>query len=362
MKFKQHIEKITRRQTSQNRDLLKGIMLDRNERVDFFEKKEFKKVVNNFALTSFNATPDISLLYKKIALSHNLNRDNIYITQGITECMAHIIFSILKENDEAIVMSPTYPMYEVLLKLNNIKYKLWKFDDNFKLNIKDLEKIISKKTKILFLVNPNLPIEYEFDENQKSQIYKICKKHNILIVYDEAYHYFGSKSEIININKKKNLIIMRTFSKAFGLSGLRLGYMVANKKLTNYISKCRSLVETNSLTYQVALWALKKKIFEENVKSVKEGSEFLRNQFKINNEYFHGGIVTNAILLKLPSKTLANKLVEWLRKKKIYIRGGFEGSIKNFVRISLGSKKKMSVFFKEYKKWKKKYIVRKLTH
>ena len=81
--------------------------------------------------------------------------------------------------------------------------------------------------------------------------------------------YFGSESEVQKIKKYENLIVMKTFSKAWGLSGIRLGYMVANKKLSQYVSKCRTLVETNSLTYQTALWALKHKIFKEHVKFVK---------------------------------------------------------------------------------------------
>ena len=108
-----------------------------------------------------------------------------------------------------------------------------------------------------------MPIEYEFSEKEKKKFTTFVKK-NILLVYDEAYHYFGSTSEVRKIKKYKNLIVMRTFSKAWGLSGIRLGYMVANKNLSNYVSKCRTLVETNSLTYQVALWALKNNIFKQH--------------------------------------------------------------------------------------------------
>jgi len=356
MQFKNHQNKLVRLQTSQNRDLKNGIILDRNERADSYSNSDFKKALNTLSINSFNATPDISLLYREIAKLHKVNRNNIYITQGITECMSHIIFSTLKEKDEAIIMSPSYPMYDVLLKLHNVKYQLWNFTKNFKLKIDDLKKIINRRTKVLFLVNPNLPVEYEFSEKDKKEIYKICKANNILLVYDEAYYHFGSKSEISKIKKYKNLIIMRTFSKAWGLSGIRLGYMVADKKLSEYISKCRTLVETNSLTYQVALWALKNKIYKDHVKLVKQGSRYLINKLKLNGDRFHGGKKTNAILLKLPNQKFTKNLVSWLEKKKIYIRGNFSKPINEYVRVSLGSTKKLSVFFSEYNKWKKKYI------
>ena len=73
---------------------------------------------------------------------------------------------------------------------------------------------------------------------------------------------------------------MRTFSKAWGLSGIRLGYMIANNKICNYVSKCRSLVETNSFSYQVALWALdNKKILKDHVSQVKQGSKYIKKKF-----------------------------------------------------------------------------------
>lgn len=345
-----------RYQTSENRDVLNGIILDRNERADHYADNEFKNVLSRIPKFSLNATPDISLLYNKIAKLHNLKRDNIYITQGITECMSHIIFSFMKKKDELIIMKPTYPMYNVLCNLHNVKYKEWKFNKNLKLSIGDLKKLINKKTKVIFLVNPNLPIEYEISENDKKEILKICKKRKIILVYDEAYYHFGAKSEIENIKKNYNLIVMRTFSKAWGLSGIRLGYMVANKKLCDYVSKCRSLVETNSLTYQVALWAIENKIYKTNVNNIKKGSLFLRKKLKKAHDEFHGGVRTNAILIKLKDFQATENLKNYLSKKKIYIRNNFPDPISNCIRVSLASVKKLSKFFNEYSKWKKSFI------
>ena len=354
--FKRHILSMKRYQTSENRDVLNGIILDRNERADHYANSEFKNVLSRIPKFSLNATPDISLLYNKIAKLHNLKKNNIYITQGITECMSHIIFSFMKKNDELIIMKPTYPMYNVLCNLHNVKYKEWKFDKNLKLSIDDLKKLINKKTKIIFLVNPNLPIEYEISENDKKEILKICKKRKIILVYDEAYYHFGAKSEVGSIKKNYNLIVMRTFSKAWGLSGIRLGYMVANKKLCDYVSKCRSLVETNSLSYQVALWAIENKIYKSNVNNIKKGSVFLRKKLKKVNDKFHGGVVTNAILIKLKDFQATENLKNYLFKKKIYIRNNFPDPISNCIRVSLASVKKLSKFFNEYSKWKKSFI------
>ena len=82
MQFKIHQDRLVRLQTSQNRDLKKGIILDRNERADSYKSSDFKKALNSFSINSFNATPDISQLYKEIAKLHKVNRNNIYIKRS----------------------------------------------------------------------------------------------------------------------------------------------------------------------------------------------------------------------------------------------------------------------------------------
>tara|TARA_B100001996_G_scaffold369990_1_gene343979 strand:+ start:172 stop:1251 length:1080 start_codon:yes stop_codon:yes gene_type:complete len=355
MKLKKHIQNLNRIQTSQNRDLKKGVLLDRNERVDYFDEKTFKKITKSISRFSLNATPDISQLYKQLANYHKISASNIYVAQGITEIMSHILFSVVKKEEEVVLMNPTYPMYEVLCKLHNVKFKLWKFNKKLQLDLNEFKKLINNKTKVVFLVNPNLPIEYEFNEKYKKEIYKICKEKNILIVYDEAYYHFGASSEAKKIKKYKNLIVMRTFSKAWGLPGIRLGYMISDKKICEYISKCRSLVETNAFSFQIAQWAMKNKlILKEHVKNVKNGAKFIKKKLKSVNEKFHGGNVTNAIILKLPNVRSTENLREYLRKKKIYIRTKFKSPIDSYIRISLGSPKKLAKFFKEYILWKNK--------
>ena len=95
--FKKHIVSLKRYQTSENRDVLNGIILDRNERADHYSQKEFNKILKEIPRYAINATPDITPLYKKLATFHKLRKENIYITQGITECMSQIIYSFMKK-------------------------------------------------------------------------------------------------------------------------------------------------------------------------------------------------------------------------------------------------------------------------
>ena len=352
--FKPHILKLERLQTSENRDIKKGVLLDRNERVENFNEVTYRKIIKSISRFSINATPDIQNLYKNLSKFFRVKKNNIYIGQGITELMSQIIFSLVKKNEEVVIMDPTYPMYEVLCNLNEVKIKKWKFNKDLSLEFNDLKKIVTKKTKVIFLVNPNLPIEFEFDKTLKDKIYKFCVKKNIILVYDEAYYHFGSKSEIKNSVKKKNLIVMRTFSKAWGLPSIRLGFLVTNTKLCEYISKCRSLVETNALSFQIAMWALNnRKILDNHVSQIKEGSKYIQKSLKKLNIFFKGGNVTNAVLIRLRNKKDTENLRLFMRKKKIYIRTNFKDKIENCIRISLGPVDKMKIFISEFKNWLK---------
>ena len=352
--FKPHIQKLVRLQTSENRDIKRGILLDRNERVENYNEITYRKIVRSISRFSINATPDIQNLYKNLSKFFKISKDHIYIGQGITELMSQIIFSLVKKNEEVVIMDPTYPMYEVLCKLNQVKIKKWKFNKEWLLEFNDLKKIVTKKTKVIFLVNPNLPIEFEFDKNLKNKIYKLCLKKNIILVYDEAYYHFGSKSEIKNSTKKKNLIVMRTFSKAWGLPSIRLGFLVTNRKLCEYISKCRSLVETNALSYQIAMWALNnRKILDNHVSQIKKGSKYIQRSLTKLNVLFKGGNVTNAVLIRLRNKKDTENLRLFMRKRKIYIRTNFKDKIENCIRISLGPVDKMKIFINEFNNWLK---------
>ena len=233
--------------------------------------------------------------------------------------------------------------YPLQLKVKNYDY------------YQELQKKIKKiKPKLVAIANPNQPIEAMLNLKQIKNICKLAEKFGSLVIIDEAYYHFGSKSEIKNSVKKKNLIVMRTFSKAWGLPSIRLGFLVTNRKLCEYISKCRSLVETNALSFQIAMWALNnRKILDNHVSQIKKGSEYIQKNLTKLNIFFKGGNVTNAVLIRLRNKKDTEKLRLFMRKKKIYIRTNFKDKIKNCIRISLGPVDKMKIFMSEFKNWLK---------
>ena len=108
-KFKQHILNTSRYQTSSNRDLCNGLRLDRNERVMNEKANILGDVWSSLPPYILHATPNIEPLYQKIILEHDIERDQLYIAQGITECIRFLYEALTKPGDNVVVLDPTYP-------------------------------------------------------------------------------------------------------------------------------------------------------------------------------------------------------------------------------------------------------------
>ena len=128
--------------------------------------------------------------------------------------------------------------------------------ENRKLDWEQLYDFIDTKPRILFLPNPNQPIEDTLSIEQIDDLAKRTKINDTLLVIDEAYYYFGADTALQLTDQYKNLVVMRTFSKGFGVPSIRLGYMVSNEENIEFFAKTRFAHETNALSATVAEYLL----------------------------------------------------------------------------------------------------------
>src|SRR5690606_24217968 len=156
--------------------------------------------------------------------------------------------------DKVMIPQPTYGMYKVSADINAVEAVEILLDDNFQVDNDALNKAYSEYVKIIFLCSPNNPTGNLLNKND---VLNLCKKYNSIIVVDEAYIDFSTDGTIINeIKNYKNLVVLRTFSKAWGLAGIRLGYCAANEEIINYLFKIKPPYNINSLTRHVLETAL----------------------------------------------------------------------------------------------------------
>lgn len=259
------------------------IRLDRIERVIPLSPRE-KEILNlNFSIYEY---PYQGPLIKKIAEKDKIKEDQISLGNGADGCLRKVFQSILKPNDVVLSSELTYAMYKIYTELNNACYEEIKYTNYTISNNTIIENIRKLKPKIVVLANPDQPIGNYYDY---LEILTEIKKYNGYLILDKAYDSF-QKPFIDN-----NLIIINSFSKYFGLCGIRLGYLISSNSTIKLIDTYRGSYEVNSMALHFGINIIDNWTdMQWYQKQIIQGSFILRtmlinNNFKLiaSNQYFN---------------------------------------------------------------------------
>ena len=351
-RFNEHFNKLNRLKVSLNRDLDNGLRLDRNEKVDDYAPEVIQGILDTITPYDFSAYPEIESLYEKLANWMNINSNNILLTSGSDAGIKQIIEMLSNENDKVLVPSPTFNMYEVYCHMYNRNFiEIQYSPDDFLIDINSIYNSIDTNTALVFLPNPNQPIDTLNSLEMIETLAQRCLEFNTFLVVDEAYYLFTEITAIELTQKYENVLILRTFSKAFGLAGVRLGYIIGNEENINYLSKTRLMVESNTLSVKSAEYLLDNMNYVyEHVSTIKESQKYLKKELK---DIAVNCIGTNAnfVFIDLETQEKRDAVISYLKTKNIYVRGGFKAPWNSFIRVSVGSQEKMEKFIKEFKSW-----------
>ena len=343
---KNKISSVKRVRILENRDLKKGLRLNRNERVDNYPIGIYKKIFANVNDYDLGKYPDQSKIYKLLSIFLKLNEKNFIISSGIDGSIKSIFEIFTDIGDKIGLLHPTYAMYEVYSNIFKTKLIKVKYS-NFKLDRNNLYKIIkSKKIKILFIPNPNQPIEDIISLKEMKKICSLCKKNKILLVVDEAYFMFGSPTAASLCKKNENLIVLRTLSKSFGLPSVRFGYVIGHEKIIKIFQSYRLAYESNFFTDKVVEYFLKNfSIISNYISKVQEGRNFLKKEVeKLNFKVI--GEKSNFLLIDFKSQFMLKKILKKFKQKKIYVKSNYKGELMNCILVTCGEKKTMKKFLK----------------
>lgn len=339
-----HLKKINRT-SNYNFDRSNYLRLDRNERTIPFSKKtleEFKKNISSDIIQSYPM--EINTLKTLLSKKEKINKKYINIIPG-TDTAIKYLFEIFSDKKKSIAsIYPTYGMIDVYSKV--YKYKLVKV--NLDKNKIDLEKFFKKKVSFIYIANPNQPSGKYIVKNNILKIIKKAKKKGIYVIIDEAYIDFSDfKSIALYVKKFENLIVLKSLSKSFGVAGLRIGYMIANKKVNQILNTVRPIYDLSSFSIKVAEYLLKNiKIANSFINEIKSVKEKLIEECKKRKLKFES-TQTNFFYILLPGKKI-KKIHNYMFKNKILIRSNYLGPFKNYsnsIRITIGSEKQMVKFF-----------------
>lgn len=206
----------------------------------------------------YNRYPDPrqTPLREEFAKLKGIKPEQIFFGNGSDEAI-DLVFRAFCEpkKDRALIFPPTYGMYKVQANINETPVDEILLDENFDVPIDSIEQIINPMVKLMFICSPNNPTGNLIT---KDYIIRICKGFRGIVVVDEAYIDFATDeaSMISEIDNYPNLIVLQTFSKAWGLAGLRLGMAFAQKNIIDTLCKIKYPYNVNQLTQDAVLSAV----------------------------------------------------------------------------------------------------------
>jgi histidinol-phosphate aminotransferase len=315
------------------------VFLDANE-------NSFGSPIKNLSITEtdYNRYPDPLQwdLKKKIATIKNTDAEKMLLGNGSDECIDLLFRAFCNpQKDNVIICPPTYGMYKVYANINDVEAKEVNLLLNFQLDIKSLEASIDENTKMIFLCSPNNPTGNSLD---REDIEIILNNFDGIVVIDEAYiNYSRHRSFLKELNEYPNLVVMQTFSKAWGLAALRLGVVFASAEIIEVLNKIKPPYNINQATQELAMLALDHlQQVNEMIKTTIREREFLENKLKqlsIVEKVYPSD--TNFLLVKIKEATSVYNL---LKTKGIIVRNRSNVVLcDDCLRITVGTKEENDV-------------------
>ncbi|MCD4669703.1 MAG: histidinol-phosphate transaminase, partial [Actinomycetia bacterium] len=296
---------------------------------------------------------DCSIIRDKIGKVYDIPAGNIIIGSGSDQIIEMICDSFVGSGDNVVIADPTFPIYEkAALKCggSTIKVPL----SGFRQDIKGLVDAVDNNTKILFLTNPQNPTGTNITADEFDYVMDNLDS-AVMLVMDEAYYEYCPADERVEttefVLKRDNLMLLRTFSKIFGLAGLRIGYGIGSAEAIGALNKVRLPFNVNSIAQKAAVYAL------DYMDHIEEISLRIYKQRQIyydlldNNNIDYVRSYTNFILINAGENSMT--VIEELLKNGFIVRPGENLGFPGYIRVTIASDdvntKFLEVFTKVYK-------------
>ena len=339
------IEEVARELNISEKDIVKLASNENPLGISPFAKKAIEK-----SLIDIERYPDGNGFYLKKAIGkkYKVQTSEIILGNGSNDVLELVARTFLSRGDEAIYSEHAFAVYPLVVKAvgaNGIEVPAL----NFGHNLDGFKKAINNKTKVIFIANPNNPTGTLISKKEIKNFLNNIPA-NIVVVLDEAYDEYLSdehKSEAFSwLSTYENLIISRSFSKAYGLAGLRVGFGVGSSYLIEIMNRIRQPFNVNYLAQQAAIASLNdddfillsKKINSQGMKQIYEALD------NLNIKYIPS--FGNFISFKLEDESQAMLYYHHLLKNGVIVRPIANYKLPSFLRVSIGLKEENDKFIK----------------
>jgi histidinol-phosphate aminotransferase len=300
----------------------------------------------------YNRYPDPmhSALRNKLASMKNVDPKQIFLGNGSDEGIDLLIRAFCEpKTDNIVTMSPTYGMYKVCADINDVPYYEVELNDRFQLNVSAMLETINARTKLVFLCSPNNPTGTTL---HREDIFKIADAIQGLVILDEAYIDFSDKESLLKYQQAhQNLVILQTFSKAWGLAGIRFGMVYAISEIIDVLYKIKYPYNLNILTQNLAMDYLSRQNEKDDwVKMIRQEKKRLENEVdRLSMVTERYPTDANFLMIKVKDPMA---VFNYLKEHKIIVRDRSKVTLcEGCLRVTIGNRDENDTFLRALQKF-----------
>ncbi|WP_461177021.1 histidinol-phosphate transaminase [Virgibacillus ainsalahensis] len=316
----------------------KVVKLASNENPIGPSPKGVQAITDNLAELNRYPDADTSALKSVIAAKLNLSTGQLIVTNGADELITLMSEAFLEEEDEIVVPFPSFSEYDFGAHLMGAKVVPVQLGESFQFNVDNILSAVTEHTKFIYICSPNNPTGTYLSKSDFERLLEAVPKH-ILIVFDGAYSHYASAEDYTDgieyVKAGYPVVVLQTFSKIYGLAGVRVGFGAAPEHIVQSILKVKEPFNVNTLAQVAAKAAITD---DEHVEKSKEAN--IAGREKLYQAFSELGLsytetMANFILLKIGPE--AQKVSEELLAKGVIVRYGPSWGTPEHVRISIGT-------------------------
>ncbi|MBQ6680338.1 MAG: aminotransferase class I/II-fold pyridoxal phosphate-dependent enzyme [Lachnospiraceae bacterium] len=318
---------------------------DMNENPEGLPAAFVQRVLREITPEFLATYPEPSRFLGKYASFLSVQPENLLAVNGSDMAIRYLMETFGEEGKEIVSVAPTFEMYGVNASILGYRHVTVPYDEALNVNVDDIVSAIGPDVRIVFLTNPNNPIGNVYTQDEIRRIADRAEEVGAVVVVDEAYHYFYPESFVPYALTRRNMIVLRTFSKLFSIAALRLGIIIADPELIGYIRNAKLTFDANSVALLFAERIIEEPgLTEELIRIENEGKAYVLQELE-GNGYECRDCRGNFIFVR--TKKDAHRVEEILREeKKLLVHAYRHPLLRDFLRVSVGSRAAMERFLK----------------
>lgn len=334
VKYKEWIDGLDRLPVS-NETRYRKLRLDKNERTVAFEAAFLERILSSIESDYLCAYPEVLPFYNQLSRHLGLATESLFLTAGSDAAIRHCFELFVNPGDKVVVLEPTFAMVDVYCQLYAANRSPVGYNAELELDYDELVGRLDNRTSLVIIANPNSPTGTYIRHDELRRVIVKANELRIPVLIDEAYYGFCKNSALSLLNEYENLLISRTFSKAYGLAGLRIGFLAGGPALMGLMRKLRPMYEVNQIAILFASKLLDNlSIVSRYLQDAEAGKRWLVNEFHLLG---FDVIDTETNFIHVDFGPKKENIVRALKLNGILVRGGLPiPGFDNFLRITTG--------------------------